>query len=61
MEFATVSGRIYRVRDIPNVPEEVRFAWGTLCRVNAVSNRRDVTQEYLSAMRAYLTWSPRLQ
>lgn len=25
-EFATVSGRIYQVHDIPSVPDEVRFA-----------------------------------
>lgn len=54
MEFRTVSGRLYRLRDASNLADDARYAWDRWATFNGVQSWRDVTTEYKPAMEAYL-------
>ncbi|CAG2156678.1 hypothetical protein LMG31506_05781 [Cupriavidus yeoncheonensis] len=61
MQVTTQTGHVYSLRGIGNVPMEAYLAWGLWCRNHAVLGWRDVTEEYETAMRAYLSGSDYLQ
>lgn len=54
MEFRTVSGRRYRMREAANLADDARYAWDRWATFNGVQSWRDVTKEYESAMAAFL-------